>query len=364
MEPREDKQQLRARGAAALDKLAVHQRLVGALQVLLQPGRRLEGDLERLLQDDRREGRVLLSGQPQTEALGGRERAQLLLELRHPVHDEVQVLEAEPRARLGRLAQQRERGRRLLPAHRELLVPAGHHARGVVLELLRRVGADGRDQQDGARRRRVLLEDVLQRRRERRERRDAERLRRERDQRRLQPVGAERLQQQDALEGRVVVRQARRELDLAPVGRRPLHPLRVGEGQLHQVGQRLRERREGGAAVGVRPRRHHRAAAAHAAAGAHQRERLAGEDGPLLVAEELRVEQVDQVHRVRQPVELEERARDGAEDELLQQRAERAHALVGRRVAELGRVERLVEELEEHGQRVLVHRVDAQQVEQ
>ena len=41
VEPREHEEQLRARRAAALEVVAVQQRLEGALQVLLQPGRRL-----------------------------------------------------------------------------------------------------------------------------------------------------------------------------------------------------------------------------------------------------------------------------------------------------------------------------------
>ena len=76
------------------------------------------------------------------------------------------------------------------------------------------------------------------------------------------------------------------------------------------------------------------------------------------------MEEVEEVHRVSETVGLEERARDRAKGELLQQRREQPRALGRRRVAELLGGERLAEELEEVGQRVLVHRVEPAQVEE
>ena len=93
----------------ALEVLTVQEGLEGALQVLLQAGRRLEGDLEALLQQDGGEVGVALGRQPQAEGRVRRHARELLLELRHPVHDQVQVLEAEPVARFGRLVQHADR---------------------------------------------------------------------------------------------------------------------------------------------------------------------------------------------------------------------------------------------------------------
>ena len=73
-------------------------------------------------------------------------------------------------------------------------------------------------------------------------------------------------------------------------------------------------------------------------------EHLSREDRPLALAEELRPQEVDQMHRVRQPVLLEERSRDVAEDQPLEQRAERARPLRRLRVLQLWRGERLSEE--------------------
>ena len=98
--------------------------------------------------------------------------------------------------------------------------------------------------------------------------------------------------------------------------------------------------------------------------GTAGREHLSREDRPLALAEELRPQEVDQMHCVRQPVLLEERSRDVAEDQPLEQRAERARPLRRLRLLELGRGERLSEEREEHRQREPVHRVDAEEVEQ
>jgi len=67
VKPGEHEQQLRALRRALLDKLRHHERLVGARQVLAHAGRRLEGGLERLLQDNWREGAVLLRGKPEPE---------------------------------------------------------------------------------------------------------------------------------------------------------------------------------------------------------------------------------------------------------------------------------------------------------
>ena len=114
--------------------------------------------------------------------------------------------------------------------------------------------------------------------------------------------------------------------------------------------QRVAERRKCRRAVCVRPRRQRRGAAA-------RDDDLSGEELPLCLAlaKELGVEQVQQVHRVGEAVFLEERARDRAEDELLEQGREHARALDRRGVRELLGGERLAEELEEHRQRVLVH---------
>ena len=83
-----------------------------------------------------------------------------------------------------------------------------------------------------------------------------------------------------------------------------------GRGGLRGGGQRGDERGEGGRAVRARPRRQARGGRAAAVDEGGAREQL-----PLVLAEEVRVEQVDEVHGVREPVALEERSRDAAEDE-------------------------------------------------
>ena len=109
-----------------------------------------------LLQEDGGEVGVLLRRQPQAEVKVRRERRELLLELRHPVHDKVQILEAEPHTRLCGLVQHPDGRPRLLATHRKLLVPAAPLSRRVVLELLRRIGAGSGDHEDGGGRRRVV----------------------------------------------------------------------------------------------------------------------------------------------------------------------------------------------------------------
>ena len=67
VEPRQHEQHLRAHHGALLHVLHAPA-LVGPQQVLLEAGRRLEGHLERLLQQDRRELRVRLRRQPEPAA--------------------------------------------------------------------------------------------------------------------------------------------------------------------------------------------------------------------------------------------------------------------------------------------------------
>ena len=83
----------------------------------------------------------------------------------------------------------------------------------------------------------------------------------------------------------------------------------VACGGLRGGGQRGDERGEGGRAVRARPRRQARGARAAAVDEGGAREQL-----PLVLAEEVRVEQVDEVHGVGEPVALEERSRDAVED--------------------------------------------------
>ena len=83
-----------------------------------------------------------------------------------------------------------------------------------------------------------------------------------------------------------------------------------GCGGLRGGGQRGDERGEGGRAVRARPRRQARGGRAAAVDEGGAREQL-----PLVLAEEVRVEQVDEVDGVGEPVALEERSRDAAEDE-------------------------------------------------
>eukprot|EP00965_Chrysotila_dentata_P049755 1650005-Pleurochrysis_carterae.AAC.1 len=258
--------------------------------------------------DDRGELRVLLGGKPEAEVGVRLERGKHFLELGHPVDDQVEVLEAEPVPRLGGVGDEPKCGERLLPAHGQLLVFAGHDARGVVLKLLRRVGTRRRDHQNRLHRVGVLGGNLLQRRRGRRERRDGERLEDEVDQRRLQPLGTQRLHEQDLLKRRDARWYVGREVNLAPLRGGPTLPrLRVAQRRaevlhLRRVGLRRprRDRHGRGGVVGARE------------------QQLAGEHLPLALAKERRVEQVDQVHGVGEPVAFEERARDRAEDEALQ----------------------------------------------
>ena len=82
----------------------------------------------------------------------------------------------------------------------------------------------------------------------------------------------------------------------------------MGCGGLRGGGQRCDERGEGGGAVRAGPRRQARRARAAAVDERGAREQL-----PFVLAEEVRAEQVDEVHGVREPVPLEEGARDAAE---------------------------------------------------
>ena len=84
--------------------------------------------------------------------------------------------------------------------------------------------------------------DLRERRGRGRERGDAHARAGEVEQRRVQPVGPQRLHGEHALEGRHARRQARRELGLTLVRGRPLVTVRVGVGVRVRVGVRARVR--------------------------------------------------------------------------------------------------------------------------
>eukprot|EP00962_Isochrysis_galbana_P019607 scaffold5708_cov107-Isochrysis_galbana.AAC.7 len=87
-----------------------------------------------------------------------------------------------------------------------------------------------------------------------------------------------------------------------------------------------------------------------------------GGSWPPVAVPPLRI--IEPVHAVGEPISLEERARDGAKDEPLQQRAEGAGPLLRVGVSQLLGVECLGVQVDKHGQREAVHGVNLLQVEQ
>ena len=279
-------------------------------------------------------------------------------------HDEVQVLEAQPVALGGALGQHLH-GHLLLPAaHGQLVVAAAAHgaAAGELLQLLGRVGARRRDHQDGRRRvrlRRVQLGEVERR---RADRVHAQHAADEAADGAHEPVAPQHLHQHDALEARRgAALQARREVALALGLTRPAAPHAV----VVEV-EPAHERRKGAlqvaecvAPVRARPRReaaHVAAAAAPAGLGAGRL--LAEEEVPLAVLEKVAVHAVHQVHAPHGARALEDGASDEHEHALLEHGRQPADALLDGGAVAHGLLERRAEQVEEAGQRELVHVVD------
>mmetsp|Transcript_10834 Transcript_10834/g.24570 ORF Transcript_10834/g.24570 Transcript_10834/m.24570 type:complete len:232 (+) Transcript_10834:1292-1987(+) len=224
-------------GAALADELR-RPAVVGPLQILLDAGRRLEGDLERLLQQNGRELGVHLRGQPEAEGGGRLEGVQLLLQRRQPGDDKVHVLEREPLAVGGALPQQRQSSLRLALAHGELVVVRGrHHALRELLQLGRRVGARGGDEQDGGGRHRLLRRQARQVEWRRVDRPQSQDLADKVLQCSLESVWSQSLDHKDTLEGAGAGHGLGREVGLA---RAALHPPRPGiaVGEVERCGQR------------------------------------------------------------------------------------------------------------------------------
>mmetsp|Transcript_1612 Transcript_1612/g.4763 ORF Transcript_1612/g.4763 Transcript_1612/m.4763 type:complete len:207 (-) Transcript_1612:69-689(-) len=176
-----------------------------AQHVLLDAGRRLVRDLERGLEQNRREFRVGLRREPTPEVLVWLEALDLFLKQWDPTDHQVEVLQANPIAILRGLLDDPDRIVVLPASHGDL---AEAHARaevlrvllGELLQLRGRIGAGRGDEQNGQLAVRLVAVQPLEAQRRRGHGAHAHGLASELRQGRLQPVGAECLHEEHTLE--------------------------------------------------------------------------------------------------------------------------------------------------------------------